>query len=319
MATTEFDVIRHYFDQQTSHHPSTLLAIGDDAALIQPDPHYELAITTDTLVEGVHFTTTVDPRALGYKALAVNLSDLAAMGAIPRWITLSLTLPETDKIWLKQFSKGLFSLAAVYSIDLIGGDTSKGPLAVTIQAIGLVKPGKAMCRSTAEIGDFIYVTGTIGDAGLALKIEQGDYKDPGFSAFDRLHRPIPRIEAGIAINEFASACIDISDGLASDLGHILSSSRVGANIEWERLPLSEALRKYVEVTKDWALPVNSGDDYELCVTVPKCNDNQFRKVMQAIDCRYSQIGIIERELGLRIEKDSNNVTLVKQGYEHFTS
>ena len=267
MPLSEFSLIKRYFTQQTVKNPSTRLGIGDDCALLSLPEGYELAVTTDTMVEKVHFFAGTDPEQLGHKLLAVNLSDLASMGAKPVSVTLALTLPNVDETWLTAFAKGFLNLAKRHSVDLIGGDTTSGPLTLTVQAMGLVPRGKALLRSSALPGDYIYVTGSLGDAGLGLKISQG-YRcaDPD-AALQRFHQPDPQIEAGLALSGIANACIDISDGLAGDLGHILEQSNVGACLDWDALPLSDAVLTYIKDTGDWSMPLTAGDDYELCFTV----------------------------------------------------
>ncbi|MDD1632430.1 MAG: thiamine-phosphate kinase, partial [Methylococcaceae bacterium] len=224
MPLTEFSLIERFFIRQTVKNSSTRLSIGDDCALLSLPDGYELAVTTDTMVENVHFFAGTDPEQLGHKLLAVNLSDLASMGAKPVSVMLALTLPKVDENWLTAFAKGFLSLAERYSVDLIGGDTTSGPLTLTVQAMGLVPQGKALLRSSALPGDLVYVTGSLGDAGLGLKISQGYHCTNPDAALQRFNQPDPRIEAGLALAGIANACIDISDGLAGDLGHILEQS-----------------------------------------------------------------------------------------------
>jgi thiamine-monophosphate kinase len=308
---SEFALIQRFFTQQRVTNPSTSLGIGDDCALMSVPDGYELALTTDTMVENVHFFAGADPEQLGHKLLAVNLSDLASMGAKPVSVTLALTLPKVDENWLTAFAKGFLSLAERYSVDLIGGDTTAGPLTLTVQAMGLVPQGQALMRSSAKPGDFIYMTGSLGDAGLGLKIKQ-DYAcaNPD-AALKRFNQPDPQIEAGLALIGIASACIDLSDGLAGDLGHILEQSQVGACLDWEALPLSEAVQTYINDTGDWAMPLVAGDDYELCFTVSPEQAEQL-----TIDCK--KIGVIESRLGLRLNKSGDVQPLKVKGFEHFS-
>ena len=255
MALTEFSLIKRFFTQNKVNNTSTQLGIGDDCALLSIPEGYELAVTTDTMVENIHFFADADPEQLGHKLLAVNLSDLASMGAKPLSVMLALTLPNIDENWLIAFSKGFLALAEQYSVDLIGGDTTSGPLTLTVQAMGLVPKNKALLRSTAKPGDFIYVTGFLGDAGLGLKIKQGyDCKCPQL-ALKRFNKPEPQIVAGLELLDIANACIDISDGLASDLGHILEQSNVGACLDWDALPLSNGVLEYISDTGDWIMPI----------------------------------------------------------------
>ena len=308
---SEFSLIDKFFKQKKHLNGHTNLGIGDDCALLSIPTGYELAITTDTMVENVHFFADADPAQLGHKLLAVNLSDLAAMGAKPISVTLALTLPRVDENWLRQFSNGFLGLATQFSIDLIGGDTTQGALTLTVQAMGIVPNEQALKRSTAQIGDAIFMTGNLGDAGLGLKIKQGYRHEDAQEALNRFHAPMPRIETGLALQGIASACIDISDGLLSDLGHILKQSGVGACIEWEKLPLSSSVRSYIEHTGDVLMPLIGGDDYELCFTVPA-------KLIHCVPDNCTQIGTIEAQLGLRLKKSGHIETLTAKGYEHFS-
>ncbi len=268
---TEFDVIARYFSQDFPKRADVTLEIGDDAALCSMPPDMQLAIAIDTLVEGVHFPTMTRPEDIGYKALAVNLSDLAAMGATPAWMTLALTCPQVDEVWLTKFSAGLRELAKIAQISLIGGDTTSGPLTITVQVTGFVPPYAALQRRGAQPGDGIYVTGTLGDAGLGLASLQKRIVLPRpvlKFVESRLNRPTPRLHEGQALQRIANSAIDISDGLAADLGHILSASAVGASLQLENLPLSSALRDYLSPESAWNFALSAGDDYELCFTVP---------------------------------------------------
>jgi len=311
MPLSEFALIQRFFTRQTVKNPSTRLGIGDDCALLVIPDGFELAVTTDTMVENVHFFAGTDPEQLGHKLLAVNLSDLAGMGAKPVSVTLALTMPSVDEYWLTAFAKGFLALAERYSVDLIGGDTTSGALTLTVQAMGLVPRGKALLRSTAKPGDFIYLSGNLGDAGLGLKIKQGYCCADPDAALARFNAPMPRIETGLALSGVAHACIDISDGLASDLGHILEQSRVGACIDWDALPLSDAVLAYIEETDDWSMPLVAGDDYELCFTVSPENTTRL-----PAGCR--KIGVIEAIPGLRLNKSGIIQLLKVKGYEHFS-
>ena len=313
MSLTEFPLIQRFFNQQRVKNPLTELGIGDDCALISMPDGYQLAITTDTMVENVHFFADADPEQLGHKLLAVNLSDLASMGAKPLSVTLALTLPMVDEVWLAAFSKGLLSLAEQYSVDLIGGDTTSGPLTLTMQALGLIPKGKALRRSTAQVGDYIYLTGCIGDAGLGLKIKQGYVCNQSHteSALARFNSPNPQVEAGLALLDIANACIDISDGLLADLDHILKQSQVGASLDWELLPLSDAVHSYINETGDWSMPLIAGDDYELCFTV-----NPEKATLLSMPC--TKIGVIEALPTLRLYKSGLLQSLTSKGYEHFS-
>ncbi len=311
MSLSEFSLIQNYFSKQALINPVNRLGIGDDCGLITVPEGYELAITTDTMVEGVHFFAGTDPKLLGHKLLAVNLSDLAAMGANPVSVTLALTLPKVDEPWLASFSEGLFNLAKQYSVDLIGGDTTSGALTLTIQALGLVEQGRGLLRSAAKTGDLIFVTGSLGDAGLGLKIEKGYDCNSPQRALNRFHTPEPRVIEGLAIRNYANACIDLSDGIASDLRHILDKSRVGARLDWDKLPLTNEVKEYISATNDWELPLIAGDDYELCFTVSP-------EKAKLIDIKCIEVGVIESEPGLRIQRFGLIENMEIKGFEHFS-
>ena len=307
----EFNLIEHFFNQNTTNRSDVLLGIGDDCALVEVPHDHTLVVTTDTLVEGVHFFKDSDAENLGFKSLAVNLSDLAAMGATPAWFTLALTIPEANENWLKAFSRGLFQLANQYSIQLIGGDLTKGPLTITIQAHGFQPKNQALCRNLAKQGDFIYVTHTLGDAALALRFLQGkvnlNEKNKTF-LLNRLNRPEPQIAIGEKLRGKAHAAIDISDGLAADLGHILEKSKVGAVVYVDQLPLSDALLESVSREEGISLALNGGDDYELCFTAAKDKTFEF-------NCTC--IGEITDTGTLVLENNGKKYSGTLYGYQHF--
>lgn len=319
MPISEFELIARYFARQDIRRQDVVLGIGDDCALLRVPDGMELAITTDAMVCGVHFPENTHPEALGHKALAVNLSDLAAMGAEPAWVLLALTLPEADEAWLDAFTRGLRGMASRYNVQLVGGDTTRGPLNVTLQVLGFVPQGKALRRDAAQSGDFIYVTGTLGDAGLGLRVVQGRASAPAQDAdylVERLERPWPRVEAGLALRGVAHAAIDISDGLIADLGHILDASAVGAVVQVERLPLSPAFRA---VAGDaWDVALSSGDDYELCFTVPPDRTDAVEAAARDLGVPCTCIGVIDRQPGLRLVRDDGAAFVpAGRGYEHF--
>ena len=314
----EFELIRTYFARQPVQRADVILGIGDDAAILAPPPGKQICATTDVMVCGVHFLPDADPLALGHKALAVNLSDLAAMGAEPAWFTLNLTLPEVKPAWLESFCKGLFALASHYNTQLVGGNTSRGPLAIAIEAQGFVPEGKALLRTGAKVGDRVYVTGELGDAGLALQHELGKGRLPD-AAFEmivgKLHRPTPRIPEGMALRDIAHSAIDISDGLFSDLGHVLEASHVGARLFLDKVPVSSVYRDHIKET-GWDMALTNGDDYELCFTVPEKNIVALEKLK--FTCGFHCIGQIEQEAGLRIIDESGKPYRPRQaGHDHF--
>ena len=319
MAASEFDLIARYFSDIGPPRRDVVLGVGDDCALLMPPPGKLLAVSMDTLVSGVHFLPNADPFALGHKALAVNLSDLAAMGAQPAWATLALTLPKVDPAWLEGFSRGFKALANRWEVQLIGGDTTQGPLSITVQMHGWVAPEQVLRRDSARVGDCIFVTGTLGEAALGVAVLRGElaleacFQTP---IRQRLEMPSPRIAQGLDLAGLASSAIDISDGLAQDLGHILSRSGVGAELWLERLPLSPALRSQGEHA--FKLVLGGGDDYELCFTVAPERVEQLKQRAAAWDCACTDIGRITAEAGLRcFRPDGTSYLLESAGYEHF--
>lgn len=318
MSLSEFDLIRRFFAAVGATRDDVLLGVGDDCALVQVPEGEQLAVTVDTLVEGVHFLPGCDPESLGHKALAVNLSDLAAMGARPAWATLALTLPAADPEWLSGFSSGLGSLARRFAVQLIGGDTTSGPLGITVQVQGFVPAGEALRRDAAAAGDLIAVTGTLGDAGLALRQRQAGL--PPGRLDRRLDRPTPRVEAGLALRGIARAAIDVSDGLLADLGHICRASGVGASLELSALPLSPQVQAQVKASGDWTLPLSSGDDYELCVTIPASHWKRAVEETAAAGVELTRIGVIETETGIRCRNGKGvMVEAGNAGYQHFAA
>jgi len=316
----EFELITRYFTRSTRR-PDVIQGIGDDCALLRVPAGMELAVTMDTLVSGVHFPMDTKPYAIGWKTLAVSLSDLAAIGAEPAWATLALTLPEANEVWLDAFSRGLFDLAKQYNVALVGGDTTRGSLAITLQAHGFVPPGQSLRRAGAQAGDLIYVTGTLGDATVGLDLRQGRRYGPMALTdrkylLNRLDQPQPQVAAGIALRGIASAAVDISDGLGADLGHILEASGgVGALIGLEYLPRSSALKK---LTVPWEKIMAGGDDYELCFTVPPAREKLLEQALIAVGCDFSLIGWIQPSPGIvGIDAESQLVKIGATGYRHF--
>ncbi len=299
---SEFELINKYFDWGAG--------IGDDCALIDVGVHQQFVTTVDTLIEGVHFPVDTSPVDIAYKALAVNLSDLAAMGATPNYFTLALTLPNIDEQWLEDFSSSLKALATEYNIKLIGGDTTKGMLSITINATGTIQ-GVALMRSGAKVGDGIFVSNTLGDAALAWQQIQNQ-KIPSRNLLTQFNHPEPQVKLGQVLLGVASSCIDISDGLEQDLSHILSHSKVGASIDLDALPLSDEVAQYIAKTGDWCVALAGGDDYELCFTVPESQLDTIQSIEKKLGVVLTKIGVIV-ESGLEIK----GLDKTCQSYQHF--
>lgn len=312
----EFELIKAYFQRAAHPGDGVAVGVGDDCALLEPAPGLQLAVTTDTMVCGTHFLAEDDPRGLGHKLMAVNLSDIAAMGARPRWAFLNLTLPGVDPVWLAAFAEGVFALGARHGVHLAGGDTTRGPLAFGLVVIGEVSPGQALRRAGARAGDFICVSGVPGEAAAGLEHRLGRHRLPdalAARALERLHRPTPRIELGQALRGRATSAIDISDGLAQDLGHILAAGGVGATVEMERLPSSPVLDALPSALAR-RCQLAGGDDYELLFTLSE------EPVPGDWPCPVQVIGRIESEPGLRLlEADGSLVHLERSGHDHFAS
>ena len=316
---SEFDLIGRFFADLGAPRADALLGVGDDCALLEVPAGLSLAVSIDTLVAGTHFFHDCDAEALGHKSLAVGLSDLAAMGAAPAWATLALTLPERDDDWLAAFARGFGDLARTYGVRLVGGDTTRGPLSVTVQVHGLVRLAAAVRRDGARPGDLVWVSGTLGDAGLVLRLlREGGSVDPALRA--RLERPEPRVALGSALRGIATAMIDLSDGLAGDLGHILAASGVGAEIDLAALPLSPAVASRIASEGDWSLPLSSGDDYELCFCAPPEQAALIASMAAGFGCSLSAVGHIRAEPGLNLKgADGSPTRLSSAGYDHFSS
>jgi len=315
-------MIKRFFTEQAIKRKDVLLGIGDDCAIVSPSERQNIAITTDTLVAGVHFPHETSARAIGHKAIAINLSDLAAMGAEPTWVSLAITMPEADLNWIEEFCHGVFELCEFYNVQLIGGDTTQGPLSITITAQGLIPKAKHIARSGAKAGDWIYVTGEIGDAALALK---HIFKEVNVAAEyiddvrKRLDFPTPRILAGQALRGYASAAIDLSDGLIADLGHICTASSAGANIVLDDLPISNALRDTVGMEEAFEIALVGGDDYELLFTVSEDNKVGMETALANSGNTITCIGQINRSEKITTTLNRKPVPINAKCFEHFSS
>lgn len=342
----EFELINQYFNwgNDTSNHTGNdvnndinnkvnngvILGVGDDGAICQPPKQdYQLVTSSDTSTLGVHFSQQASPADIAYKSLAVNLSDMAAMGATPKWFSLALSLPKNqtqiagyqiNHQWLLEFSSSLKNLANEFGVSLIGGDTTraiKGVLSISIHITGFVKKNQALLRSGAQVGDAIFVSNTLGDAALAWKKIQDNQHTPNKSAISQhllqtLNTPYPQVKLGLALVGIANSCIDISDGLLPDLGHILKASQVGAIIDVNLLPLSDELKRYIQSNKDWCLPLTGGDDYQLCFSVPAKNVQQLEALTLLF--KVTKIGTIKDKEGLEVlNADIDHC----RGYQHF--
>lgn len=318
MNISEFNLIDSYFKNKTASRTDVILGIGDDAALVTA-PSQQLVMAMDTLVSGIHFPAQTTPFDIGFKALAVNLSDLAAMGATPAWLMLALTIPTADTSWIAQFSEGLLQLANQYTMQLIGGDTTRGALTITVQVSGSVPENLALRRQGAKVGDRVYVSGTLGDAGLGLlaATDQLEIKNEDDRLFllQRLNRPTPRIALGLLLRNLASSAIDISDGLLADLTHILKINQVGAHIDSYSLPISAAVKNNISIHHAKRLALTAGDDYELCFTVSPDKEKLLQDALLKTNHTVTKIGEITAQTGLQLT--GFNEILTTQGYQHF--
>jgi thiamine-monophosphate kinase len=317
MSLGEFQIIRRYFERPVDD-SCVLLGIGDDGAIVRPTQ--PLALVTDTLVEGVHFPLNTSAEIVGYRTLAVNLSDLAAMGARPRWCTLALTLPDSDERWLEQFSTGFFQLAERHGVSLVGGDLTRGTLSTTLNLLGEVESDGFLTRSGGHAGDEIYVTGSLGDAaaGLALINEGAAGEGAAHRELaERFNRPSPRVAAGQAITHLANAAIDVSDGLLADLGHLCLASGCGAVIDVEQLPLSAEMLALFPPQTAQAYALGGGDDYELCFTAPAAKAAAIESALQAADTTVHRIGELTDASGVVCRRRGVAFTPAYAGHTHF--
>ena len=319
----EFQLIERYF-RRAPRNADVRIGVGDDGAVIAPSPGMEYVVTVDMLVEGRHFVAGTDPQALGHKALAVNLSDLAAMGALPRFVLLAGALPAADPAWLSAFMRGFDALAREYDVELIGGDTTRGPCTICVTALGELPAGTALTRSGASPGDLVYVSGQIGDAALALAVDAGRTDVDGTrlaSLQRRLHEPQPRVALGVALRGVASAALDISDGLTGDLAHILAASRVGATLQLVRVPCGDELRaKLASRERELALGciLAGGDDYELCFTAPPAMRERVDAIALALGLPLTSIGTITVDAAFSvIDEHGRPLPALPRAFDHF--
>ncbi|MFH7766038.1 thiamine-phosphate kinase [Acinetobacter sp. BSP-28] len=302
----EFSIIDTYFNRKNAN--SVDLGVGDDSALLTPPPQQQLVICTDTLVAGRHFPLDTNPHAIGWKSVAVNLSDIAAMGAKPHSILLALSLPQIDHDWLQGFSQGLYDCCDQFGVSLIGGDTTQSPhLTISVTALGWIETGKAVTRSGAQVDDYVCVSGTVGDAAFALQ-------NLGHPLQKRLDYPTPRCQLGQQLKGLASSMIDVSDGLAQDLGHILKASKVGAILELSQLPISPDLQNLTQ-QQQWQYALAGGDDYELCFTISP--QNYEKLLQQQLDVNISKLGQITQQTELTFVQNGVDHSLQFHGYQHF--
>jgi len=316
---SEFELIAKYFTRPAR---TAALGVGDDCALIRPPAGLILALTTDTLSEGTHFLPGADPRRLGHKSLAVNLSDLAAMGADPRWFLLAIALPDVDEAWLEAFTAGMFALADAHAIELIGGDTTRGPRTITVTAIGTLPPGYALRRDAAQAGDDVWLSGSTGDAALGLAHLKGKFTLTGEAAarcIARLEQPVARVALGQRLRGVAAAAIDVSDGLLADLGHILERSKFAAEVDYESLPRSPDLRACADATLADACLLAGGDDYELVFTAATDKRTTVEAAGRAANVAVTRIGrIVAGAPEVRLlDRAGKSRRIDRLGFDHF--
>ncbi len=313
----EFNLIAKYFTRAT---PSADLGVGDDAALLQVSAGHQLAISVDMLVAGTHFFHDAAPYAIGWKSMAVNISDMAAMGAIPKWATLAIALPEINEPWLAEFSRGLFACTDQFKVDLIGGDTTRGPLNISVQIMGEVPTGQALRRDGAKLDDDIWVSGNLGSAALGLAHLQGKITLENEMAelfMQTLHTPIPRTALGLALRSIANSCIDVSDGLLADLGHILKASNLGATVALDDISCHDYLHSHLDESMIQQCILAGGDDYELAFTAPKSQRQAIQRLSQQLNLPLSLIGKTTENLGIQVTYKQQVLDISKKGFDHF--
>lgn len=321
---SEFDLINQFFKNTKVKRDDVLLGIGDDCAMLSPPPGKALAVSTDTLISGVHFPENTAAQDIAYKSLAVNLSDLAAMGAEPAWVSLAISLPDSDTQWLNAFMRGFNELAARFNVQLIGGDTTQGALSITVNVTGFVDPEKSLKRSNAKLGDHVFVTGYIGDASIGLDLilnkvnSNKSFTDAHKNyCVDRLNRPYAQVIAGQLLSSFSIAAIDISDGLKADLNHICKASGLGALLNIEKLPVSDALQVFYNNQPDWQTILSAGDDYELCFTCPKEQVSEMQSLMELNNIKITCIGEMVSGTDVKCLLEGDLLNVEKTGYNHF--
>lgn len=320
MALSEFELIARYFADAGAARADVALGVGDDGALLTCPAGCELVAVTDTLVEGTHFPPGSPPRSIGHRALAVNLSDIAAMGAVPAWALLALTLPQAEESWLEQFARGFGALARRFGVALVGGDTTCGPLSLTVQVLGFAPAGQALRRSGGRAGDALFVSGTPGDAAAGLELERGAHAcDPQAAQAlrERFLYPEPRVALGERLRGLASACIDLSDGLGGDLAKLAAASGCGARLVLEALPLSQPLLSVFGPERAAELALRGGDDYELLFSVPPGREAALRGQLPPAQWGYRRIGELTAEPGVRLVRAGAVSEFSHSGYEHF--
>jgi len=320
MPLSEFELIRRYFGSCGATRADVELGVGDDAALLACPQGETLVATIDTLVEGVHFTTNAPPASIGHRALAVNLSDLAAMGAHPAWALLALTLPRPDEAWLAEFARGLGELARAHNVALVGGNTTRGPLCVSVQMLGHLPPGSALRRSGARAGDALFTSGSVGDAAAGHLLGEGRLFTEATDARqlrERFEFPTPRVGLGEALRAQASACIDISDGLLGDAGKMAEASGCGLVIEAEKLPLSQALIRAAGIERARELALTGGEDYELCFAVPQGRLASLEQALPALEWQYRRIGTFREMPGTLVTHGGTVMQFSHSGFDHF--
>lgn len=320
MSLSEFDLIDRYFRGCGARRTDVRVGVGDDAAILECPAGTELVAAVDTLVDGVHFPPGSPPASVGHRALAVNLSDLAAMGARPAWALLALTLPRADEAWLSEFAAGMAALARAHDVALVGGDTTSGPLCVTVQVLGHVPRSAAMLRSGGQAGDALFVSGTPGDAAAGLAIEQGKLPAGGEAAAylrERFLYPGPRIALGECLRRYAGACIDVSDGLLGDAAKLARASGCGVEIAYDEVPLSEALLRTVGEERARELALTGGDDYELCFTVRPAQVGRLLAELPPERWGYTRIGTLRESPGADVIRDGAVMSISHSGYDHF--